>query len=81
VDQEVGISFTLGRAAPATVRVYARSGRLIRDVIVGAPMAAGANLVRWDGKDRNGDDVVDGIYLVTVEALGHTQTKPLAVVR
>jgi hypothetical protein len=80
-DREVGIGFTLGRPAPVTVRVYARNGRLIRDVVLDAPLGAGANLVRWDGRSREGGFVTDGVYLVTVEALGHTETKPLAVVK
>ena len=80
-NTEVGISFTLGRPAPVTVRVYSRSGRLIREVVAGQAMNAGGNLMRWDGRDRNGGFAVDGIYLVTVEALGHTERKMLAVVK
>jgi flagellar hook assembly protein FlgD len=44
-------------------------------------MGAGANLVRWDGRDRSGAYVADGIYLVTVEALGETRRNTLAVVK
>jgi hypothetical protein len=80
-NTEVGISFTLGRPAPVTVRVYSRSGRLVREVVTGQAMNAGANLVRWDGRDRNGGFAVDGLYLVTVEALGRTERKTLAVVK
>ena len=80
-DRQVGISFALGRAAPVTVRVYSRSGRLIREVVAGETMNAGANLVRWDGRDRNGGYAADGMYLVTVEALGQTERKTLAVVK
>jgi flagellar hook assembly protein FlgD len=64
-----------------TVRVFSRSGRLIREVATGLSLNAGENLIRWDGTDRNGGYVVDGMYLVTVEALGHTETKTLAVVK
>jgi hypothetical protein len=80
-DREVGIGFTLGRPAPVTIRVYARNGRLIRDVLVDAPMGAGANLVRWDGTDRDGGFVPNGIYMVAVQALGETRQGALAVVR
>jgi len=80
-DREVGISFTLGRPAPVTVRVYSRSGRLIREVIADQIMNAGANLVRWDGRDRNGGYARDGMYIVTVEALGKTERRALAVVK
>ncbi|HEY3215135.1 MAG TPA: two-component regulator propeller domain-containing protein [Candidatus Eisenbacteria bacterium] len=80
-NREVGISFTLGRASSVTVRVYNRAGRLVREVASGDPMGPGANLVRWDGRDREGSVVTDGLYLVTVEALGQTRTQTLAVVR
>jgi hypothetical protein len=78
---EVAISFELGRSAPVTVRVYNRAGRLVREVVSGHPMGAGANLVRWNGRDTEGEIVPDGLYLVTVEALGKKQTRILGVVR
>jgi ligand-binding sensor domain-containing protein len=80
-DREVGISFTLGRPASVTVRVYNRAGRLVREVVSGASFSAGSNLVRWDGADRSGRIVPDGIYLVSVEAFGDVDKLPLAVVR
>ncbi len=80
-DQAVGIGFTLGQASSVTVRVYSRAGWLVREVASGSSFGPGANLVRWDGRDRAGSVVTDGLYLVTVEALGQTQTKSLAVVR
>jgi hypothetical protein len=80
-DTQVGIGFNLGKAGPVTVKVFSLSGRLIREVIAGQQLGAGANLVRWDGRDRDGGVVVDGMYLVTVEALGRSETKTLAVVR
>jgi ligand-binding sensor domain-containing protein len=80
-DRQVGISFRLGKPAPVTVKVFSKSGRLIREVASGVPLQAGENLISWDGVDRNGGYVVDGVYLVTVEALGQIQTKTLAVVK
>ncbi len=35
----------------------------------------------WDGRDSGGSIVEDGVYLVTVEALGKKMVKPLGVVR
>jgi hypothetical protein len=53
----------------------------MREVASGRQMNAGANLVRWDGRDGDANLAEDGLYLVVVEALGHKQTKTLAVVR
>ena len=78
---QLAIGFTLGRSSPVTVRVYNRAGRLIRELVAGEPLPAGANLVHWNGRDRQGDVVPDGPYVVTVEALGETRRSPLAVVR
>jgi hypothetical protein len=80
-NSEVAISFTLGRPGSVTVKVYNRAGRLVREVISGEYMGAGANLVRWDGRDIDANIVGDGLYLVAVEALGQKQVKTLAVVR
>jgi hypothetical protein len=78
---EVAISFGLGRSGPVTVKVYNRAGRLVEEVTTNLRMNAGANVVRWDGRDRDGTEVPDGLYLVTVEALGEKQTSSIAVVR
>lgn len=78
---DVGIGFTLGRPAGVTVKVYNRAGRLVRIVAENFAAGAGANLVRWDGRDRDGAIVGEGVYLVTVEALGSTLTQTLGVVR
>ena len=75
------ISFTLVRAGTATVRLYARSGRVVREIASGVALGAGANVVRWDGRDGGGSPVEDGLYLVTVEALGEKRTQTIAVVR
>lgn len=80
-DRQVSIGFTLGRSAAVTVRVFNRAGWLVKDVAVGQTFGHGTNLVRWDGTDRDGAIVPDGLYLVTVEALGEVERRPLAVVR
>jgi FlgD Ig-like domain len=65
----LSIAFDLGRAATVDVRVHNRAGRLVNEVARGT-FAAGSNLVTWDGRDRNGQTVPGGLYVVTVEALG-----------
>jgi streptogramin lyase len=80
-NEEAAISFSLGRPGPVTVKVYNRAGHLVREVASSQPMNAGANLVRWDGRDSDTNLVEDGLYLVVVEALGQKQVKTLAVVR
>jgi hypothetical protein len=80
-NDHVAIGFTLGRTAPVTVRIYNRAGRLVSEVVSGQTLGVGANIVRWDGRDRGGVYVADGIYLVTVEAVGQMRKNTLAIVR
>ena len=78
---QVAIGFSIARAGPVSVRVYDRAGRLVREVIDGQNLNAGVNVVRWDGRKDGGGMVEDGLYVVSIEALGQKQTRTLAVVR
>jgi len=78
---EIGIGFVLGRAAPVSVWIYDRAGREVRELAHDSELPAGANLLRWDGRGRDGAVVGDGLYLVAVSALGERRTQPLAVLR
>jgi hypothetical protein len=78
--RELSIGFTLARPGDYTVKLYNRAGRLVRLVVRNAGGLAGANLVRWDGRNDDGHVVNPGLYLVTVSALGETRTQAVAVV-
>ena len=80
-SREVAIGFALGRPGAVTVKVFNRAGRLVKDLAVAESMGVGANLIRWDGRDREGALVTDGLYLVTVESAGQKQVRSLAVVK
>jgi ligand-binding sensor domain-containing protein len=79
--RSVAISFTLARSGTTSVAVFNRAGRRVRQLASGLQLNAGANLVRWDGRDDDGRVVEDGLYLVGVEALGQMVKRPVAVVR
>ena len=75
----IAISFTLGRPATCTIKVFNRAGRMVRRVgeLSGG---SGENLAYWDGRGDGGLEVHDGFYVVSVEALGSCQTAVVAVV-
>ena len=73
------ITFKLGAAANVNVLIYGASGNLIAEVEKGRALNAGLNTVRWDGKDRNGKAVRDGIYIVVIDAGGKATNKTVAV--
>ena len=76
----LAIGFTLGAAGPVRVMIYNRAGRPVRVVHTGS-LAAGANLVRWDGRNESGDLAPDGLYLVTIEAADTLERRSIAVAR
>jgi len=78
---QVGIGFVLGRAGSVSVDIYDRAGRKVREIAHDLDLPAGANLLRWDGRGRDGAIVSDGLYLVAVQALGERRLQELAVVR
>jgi flagellar hook assembly protein FlgD len=47
----------------------------------GRTLGGGANVVRWDGRDDKGATVEDGMYIVSVRALGETRSRTVAVAR
>lgn len=75
------IGFALGRAGAVTVKVYDTAGRLVRTVASGTGLGAGAHTLRWDGGGADGRQVSNGLYMVSVEALGHRVTRKIPVVR
>ena len=62
------------------IAVYNTGGQQVA-VLADESMHSGLYAVSWDGRDRNGNSVVDGLYIVTLEALGETRKQTLAVVR
>jgi hypothetical protein len=38
--------------------------------IKNAPEASNFNSIRWDGKDQDGDDIANGVYLYKIVARG-----------
>lgn len=78
---EIAISFSMGRSGAATVRVYNRAGRLVRELLSGSELSAGVNVLRWNGRDDSGALVPDDLYLVSVEAGSERRQATLSVVR
>ena len=73
------ISFRLGTAASVDVRIYGVSGNLVREIVLDRQMNSGLNMVQWDGLDRGGKVVRDGIYVVVVGADGKAANRTVGV--
>jgi hypothetical protein len=60
------IRFSLPTTGPATVRVFAADGHLVR-TLVDHVMPAGDHAIDWDGRDRQGRPAAAGAYVVRLE--------------
>ncbi len=58
-DTEITCELT-GAADEMTVKIYSLSGRLVRKFTEPAP--AGFMMMPWDGRDRDGEEVANGVY-------------------
>lgn len=78
VRRNATICFTLTRSARVRVRIYSLSGKLVREL--GETIcASGYNQLSWDGTDRDGVSLSNGVYLLSLraacwEAAGRSQS-------
>ena len=74
------ISYQLPREAHVSLRLYDKAGRLVRTLVDGME-EAGSKTAVWNGKDRYGRDVANGVYFYTLESEEKRLTKKLVFVR
>jgi hypothetical protein len=60
-------TFELNLAAEIRIKVFTLSGRLIRS-LEELNAARGFNMVEWDGRDADGDELANGVYLYKIIA-------------
>lgn len=78
--QGTEIRFGLPAAGPVSLHVFDTRGRLVRRLADGA-RPAGAQSVRWDGRDDNDRPVPSGIYLYRLRAAGEEIVRRMSLVR
>jgi len=60
-------TFELNRSALVSVKVFTVAGRLVR-VLQPAPCGFGYNQLEWDGLDKDGQPLANGVYLYKLDA-------------
>jgi outer membrane protein assembly factor BamB len=75
------ISFATERPGAVTLVVHDAAGRLVRSLVRGGPLGAGAHRMSWDGRDQQGRRVPAGIYLARLQSAERTGTVKLVVAR
>jgi ligand-binding sensor domain-containing protein len=75
------LSFDLKKSSYVTVKVYNSAGRLIKTVEDHLFMNNGTNAVKWDGLNSDGEAVVSGLYIFTIEnSFGAAETHTVGIV-
>ncbi len=74
VKREAYFTFTLTQPAEVRVRIYTISGRLVQE-LTDNNGKIGYNQIYWNGKDRDGFSLPNGIYLFTILARVDSNSK------
>ncbi len=67
------------RGAPVSIRVYAVTGALVRDLHSGS--ASGDFVVRWDGRDESGNRVASNTYYASIQVGDERETLKLVLLK
>ena len=79
--QQLSIYYVVPNSGWVELTVYNISGYPIRYFYPGNATANVQAGTVWDGKDRNGNTVASGIYLIEIKAPGFHQVRKVAVVK
>jgi hypothetical protein len=74
------ISFVMGQADHARLKVYDIAGNLVR-TLVDEQRDAGSHTVTWNGRDDSGRMAATGVYLYRFEAGDSVQTRRMTLVK
>jgi hypothetical protein len=69
------IEYEVPRRGEVSIRIYNSLGQLVRTLISGETMEAGAHSVKWDGSDERGSRVSSGAYFYSLQAGDFVSTK------
>jgi hypothetical protein len=79
-NNETVIKFNLRRLTSVTLTIYNILGQKVRMLVEGR-LAAGSQIVSWDGKDDKGNDLSSGIYFYQLRAGEMSETKRLVLLK
>jgi len=73
------IEFTLPEPSEVELKIYNISGQLVRSYK--GWFKSGQHTIKWDSKNKDGDDVASGIYFYQIVAGNYTCTKQMVLMR
>jgi len=74
------ISYDLAKSSDIELIIYNQLGQPVK-TLVHARQAAGGYQILWDGRDKEGNPVVSGIYYYSLKAGAFNQTRKLLLLR
>jgi len=74
------VQYDLAEQKHVTIRVYSRSGQLVR-TLVNAQQSAGSHSVIWNGLNDAGESVASGIYYCQMKVDGFSQTRKMTLLK
>ncbi|MGB7061078.1 MAG: T9SS type A sorting domain-containing protein [Candidatus Zixiibacteriota bacterium] len=79
-NNETVVKFNLRRSTEVSLAIYNILGQRVRTLVEGR-LAAGSQIVSWDGKDDKGNDLSSGIYFYQLKAGEMSETKRLVLLK
>ena len=79
-NPQTHITYHLARREAVTLQLYALTGQSIRTLVRGT-VSAGTHTVVWDGRDKAGELVSSGVYLVRLAAGDFVDTRRMMLLR
>jgi hypothetical protein len=84
-NPETWIPFQLKEGGNVKINIYSLSGELVRELNLGYKLAGvyinSGRAAYWDGKDKFGQSVANGIYFYSISAGNFTAVKKLAILK
>ncbi|MBI5806542.1 M28 family peptidase [candidate division TA06 bacterium] len=79
-SQQTNISYQLPKNGMVKLNIYNIAGQLVK-TLVNSEQQAGSYTVKWNGRDDNGLQASNGVYVCKLEAAGIKGTKKMLLLR
>jgi hypothetical protein len=76
----VDLKYIVEKDGYVNIGIYDKVGRLVKKLI-NTDVKSGYHIVRWNGKDENGRNIVNGIYFVKIESAGKVKSAKVMLIK
>ncbi len=80
-NPETTIAFSLPEAGIADLAVFNQKGQMVRSLVSGQLLPAGASSLVWDGRDDQGNPVSSGIYFSRLTCAGRSVSRKMVLIK